>query len=155
VNRVVSLIHKKTEGNVPDVEVEADVLAQVKASAQKIDDIIEAGGLAGAIREISTLALFGNEFVQNREPWKEGNEHTLASALHVCKALAVLIQPFVPRIADKVLRVLNLDNVTIEEVNTVRGGHPLNELEPLFEKIDIEELVARYEAMKQQTEQTT
>lgn len=153
VNRVVSLIHKKTEGKVPEVEVEADVLAQVDATVKKVDEIVEAGGLAGAIREISNLALFGNEFVQNREPWKEGNEGTLASAFHVSKALSVLIQPFVPRIAEKVFRVLNLDNVTLAEATTVRGGHPLNPTEPLFEKVDIDDLKARYEMLKEKTTQ--
>jgi len=155
VNRVVSLIHKKTDGKAPNVEIDADLKNKVEATAKKVDEIIERGALAPAIREISNLALAGNEYVQTQEPWKEGNQDSLAGAFHVSKALAVLIQPFVPRVAEKVWRVLNLGNVTYNEITKVRGGHALNPTEPLFEKIDIADLKMRYEAMKAQTAQVT
>jgi len=151
VNRTVTLAHKKTAGRIPDAQLDAELLERVRATAEKVSDIIEGGLLAPALREVSHLAIFGNEYVQQNQPWKDGHSHHLAGALHLAKALAVLLEPFVPKISHKVYDIFNLHDVRYEEATTVRGGHALNAAQPLFEKLDIDDLKARYEALKKQT----
>lgn len=148
VNRVVSLANKRTDSRIPEVEPNAELLERVHATAAKVSHIIEAGSLAPALREISQLAVYGNEYVQREQPWQEGHTVSLASALHLIKALAVLLEPFVPAFSHRVYELFNLENVCYDEVNCLRSGQPLNQAQALLQKIDIEDLKARYEALK-------
>lgn len=146
--RVVSLAHKKTDGKIPDVEVDAEVLHTVQQAADKIWDSVEKGALAPAVRELSQLAIWGNEYVQQKQPWKEGHGAYLAGALHVAKALAVLLGPFVPGIARKAQQLFSLKDVHYAEITTVRRSHALGAAQPLFEKVEVAAVKAKYEALK-------
>ena len=146
--RVVSLAHKKTDGKIPDVEVEPEVLAVVQRAADAIWASVEKGSLAPAVRELSQLAIWGNEYVQQKQPWKEGHGPYLAGALHVAKALAVLLDPFVPQIAHKAQRLFNLQDARYAEITTVRRGHALGAAQPLFEKVEVAAVKEKYEALK-------
>jgi len=146
----VSLAHKRTQGCVPDVEPDPEIVEAVAQTAEKVDEIIEAGSLAPAVRQVAQLAVLGNAYVQRVQPWKEGQSHTLSGALHLAKALAVLLEPFVPRIAKKARAMFNLDESQLdyEEVTRVRRGHALGPPQALFERLDIEALKERYETLK-------
>ena len=150
IYRVVSLAHKRTQGCIPDAEPDPEIVEAVAQTARKVEATVEAGSLAPAVRQIVQLAVLGNAYVQRVQPWKEGQSHTLSGALHLAKALAVLLEPFVPRIAHKARAMFNLDEERLdyEEVARVRRGHELGQAQPLFEKLDIDELKARYDALK-------
>jgi len=94
--------------------------------------------------------VLGNAYVQRVQPWKEGQSHTLSGALHLAKALAVLLEPFVPQIAHKARAMFNLDEAQLDygEITRVRRGHKLGQPQALFEKLDVDELQANYEALK-------
>ncbi len=148
VNRAATLAHKKTQGCIPDLDPEPGVVQAVADAARKVSEHLEAGFIAPAVREVAALAIYGNEYVQTQQPWKAGQEGALAGALHLAKALAVLLWPVVPRVSERVFRVFNLGDVTYEEATAVRRGHALGAVEPLFEKLDVDALRARYEAVK-------
>jgi len=148
IYRVVSLAHKKTDGKIPDVEVEPEIVEAVRATAATVSRIVESGYLAPAVREVVKLAIVGNEYVQSRQPWKAGHEDALGGALHVAKALSVLLHPVIPAITAKAHAMFNLADVDFDEVNRLRRGHPLGRPQPLFEKLDVDEIKRRYEEMK-------
>ncbi len=148
--RVASLTNARYGGTLEPTEIDAKVQSAIEATRRKYTEAIESGQLAPAIREVGELAVVGNEFVQSQKPWESHNPGAMRSAYELVKALAILLEPFVPSFAERSYRVLGLPAPSLDDVgrpteNTVTMG----ETERLLEKIDVDELQQRYEAIVQ------
>ena len=159
IHRVATLAHRKYGGVVPAEPVAPDVQRAVAETLQRYRRAIEEDAqLAPALRAIGDLAVVGNEYVQREKPWEEHNPRAIASAYSLVRALAVLLEPFVPSFARKAYRVLGVDAsaLTLEDVGRVEPHEiKLGEPEPLLQKVDVEALARRYHEMKGLKEQQT
>jgi methionyl-tRNA synthetase len=145
VNRVIALGNRLYDGQV-EARPEERVLAEIRRTKEQVEQEIEGGLLAPALRRIAELALFGNHYFQEERPWEGSKPEALASGLQLVKALVILLEPFVPSFSQQAYRLLNLDRPALADILKVEPFH-LGQAKPLLQKIKVEELKARYEEL--------
>ncbi|HLK28013.1 MAG TPA: methionine--tRNA ligase [Puia sp.] len=174
VNRTFVLMHKLCGGKVPklheDVLDEDDkfIIAQIESAKKKVEENIENYKFRDALFEVIDLSRKGNQYLQKKEPWKkasndkeqvtsEANQKSIDNCLHLCLQLtanlAVLINPFLPNTAKKMLHMMKvvdkiLDWENAGKIKLLSVGYSLRPPELLFRKIENEEIVAQVEKLK-------
>lgn len=151
VNRTMVLTLKYYEGVVPAVsspdEYDNQVLAELAGYPEKIGHSIENYRFREALNEFMNLARLGNKYLTDTEPWKtiktdpDRVRTNLNIALQICANLAILCEPFMPFTAEKLNKMLNLNESKWDKAGTaglIAAGHNLNQPLLLFEKIEDE-----------------
>jgi methionyl-tRNA synthetase len=145
IHRVASLAAGRYDGIVQVHEIDAGVKAAVEKAKNEYERFFEEGFLAPALRQVTDLAVVGNEYVQREKPWEETKPHVITSAYYLVKALAILLEPFVPTFSQKVYKVLSITEPTLDDVVYINENEiALEKPERLLEKIDVEELQERH-----------
>jgi methionyl-tRNA synthetase len=168
VNRAIVLTHKYFDGKVPAANALTDIdnatLDEVLTIKEALTTAIETFHFRDALREAMNVARLGNKYLQETEPWKEfkTNPERVATILNValtlCADLAIVCQPFMPFSAERLAKMLNLGQLTWEDLgrrDLLAPGQELGETQLLFEKIEdaeIEKQMARLEESKRQNQ---
>ncbi|MBK9732635.1 MAG: methionine--tRNA ligase [Chitinophagaceae bacterium] len=161
VNRTLVLTRNYFESKVPPRHelnaLDNDCLEQLRSIPQKIADNIEAYRFRDALSELMNLARTGNKYLADNEPWKVINtdrqrvETILNLSLEITAALAILCQPFIPATSEKILKMLQLDNVKWDDAigkQLMKPGHQLGEASLLFKKIEDEEITMQLDKLQ-------
>ncbi len=156
VNRAVVLTHKYFDGVVPaagNEKVDEDTLAQIKVRTEKVEKHIEAFRFREAQAEAMVLARAGNKYLADLEPWKlaksdlDRTGQILNTALQLCAASSVLMQPFLPVTCEKLQNMLQVDALEWDALKAskelIQQGHQLNKAELLFAKMEDEVIEAQ------------
>ena len=167
INRVAVLIHKYYDGVVPAGNENADELTEVKKAATEVENFLENYEFRNALTAMMNLARFGNQYLQNKEPWKtiKDNPEEAASSLFVAAQIAVglaqICEPFLPFSAEKLQKMFNVSQLTWEEIKNekilIKTGHQINPAELLFSKIEdetIEFQIQKLENTKESNKKT-
>ncbi len=136
------------QGNLPD-----DVRQKIQKTMDAVVEGLNEYELKKVVDEIMALASYGNEYFQSNKPWelvkrdKAKCQEVLYNSLALTKALAVLIEPIMPSVAEKVWRQLGIDSdvhkvLLSEALSPPKQGSKLGEVSPIITKID-EKLLAR------------
>ena len=162
VNRVVVLTHKYFNGVVPTLmEVKPEdqaVIDELASFPAKISASIENYRFREALSEVMNVARLGNKYLAETEPWKliKTDEDRVRTILHIslqiCANLQILIEPFLPFTADKLMKMLNNGKQGWEDAgsaNLIKRGHSINEGVLLFEKIEDAEIDFQIEKLNQ------
>ncbi|MFW5663762.1 MAG: methionine--tRNA ligase [bacterium] len=161
VNRTLVLTHKYFEGKVPAATeltaYDKETLAAMQRYPAIIAQSLENYKFREALGELMNLARLGNKYLTDSEPWKIfKTEPTRVStilniSLQICSALAVLSGPFLPFTAEKLLKMLAMDNLSWDDAavtNALKAGHAINKPELLFTKIEDEQIQAQVDKLK-------
>lgn len=176
VNRAFVLMHKLCKGKVPPFHAEfaddADkqLVADIKASKEKVQALLEQYKFREAQFEVIDLARKGNQYLQKKEPWKKIKaendivaevaengrvlaDNSLHLSLQLCANLAILINPFLPFTAKKMLHMMKvvdrmLDWENAGKIDLLKTGYSLRAPELLFRKIEKEEIDYQVEKLK-------
>ena len=171
INRTLTFVRKNYDGRVPErhelTEDDRRMLALIEAWPQKVGEALEAYEIRKATRTFMDLAREANKYFNDAEPWRTLKEDrsrcdtALNISLQLCKALAVIMSPFLPFSAQKLWQMLNLDG-DVERQNwdttgaePLQPGHQLGKPEILFRKYDddvIEEEIQKLERIARQIE---
>ncbi len=167
VNRTLVLTHKFFEGKVPALgsltELDQQVLAEMKEYPEKIGRSIETYRFREALSEMMNLARLGNKYLTETEPWKLIKTDPVRTAtvmninLQICANLAILCEPFLPFSAEKLRKMLNIEQLGWREAGgmLLEEGKQLEAAEIMFEKIEdaaIEAQLNRLAEIKKQNE---
>lgn len=167
VNRTLVLTHKFFEGKVPALgsltELDQQVLAEMKEYPEKIGRSIETYRFREALSEMMNLARLGNKYLTETEPWKLIKTDPVRTAtvmninLQICANLAILCEPFLPFSAEKLRKMLNIEQLGWREAGgmLLDEGKQLEAAEIMFEKIEdaaIEAQLNRLAEIKKQNE---
>jgi len=143
VNRLLNLAVKNFDGVLPESPLEPEVEAKIQATFAAASALIEKAELREALRVIFDLATFGNQYLDQRAPWKamaedrQGAANTLFQALQVVGALAILLEPFLPFSSAKIFDILGWTRADLKwEFQPVKPQKPLALGEILFPKLD-------------------
>ncbi len=151
VNRVVVLMNKYYDGVVPNVpsendlsDVDKNVLESLASAPHKIADLIERHRYREAQLEAMNVARLGNKYLTEEEPWKRMKtdpkrvETIMHNASQVVGNLGILLEPFLPRTAEKISNAMKVSELNWADASTnvVAEGTILGELPILFAKID-------------------
>jgi methionyl-tRNA synthetase len=175
VNRTFVLMHKLCGGKVPKLheEILDDndklLIADIEATKAEVQSALEYYHFKDALFQVMDLARKGNQYMQKKEPWivaktlAGGGDDAIAAqkkidnCLHLCLQLtanlAVLINPFLPNTAKKMLHMMKvvdkmLDWENAGKIKLLSVGYSLREPELLFRKIEDEEITAQIEKLK-------
>ena len=171
VNRVWVLMHKLCNGKVPtlhkDVMDQEDLKIEggIQLIKFNVEKLIEEFCFRDSLSHVIELARFGNQYMQKKEPWilakqLEGNpevQKSIDNCIHLCLQitanLAILINPFLPTTARKMLNMMKvvdkmLDWENAGKIKLLSVGYSLRPPELLFRKIEDNEIVAQIEKLK-------
>jgi methionyl-tRNA synthetase len=174
VNRTFVLMHKLCNGKVPPLHQAAltdndnAMLASFATTKAKVGELIEQYKFRDALFEVIDLARSGNRYMQEKEPWivaktlaeNPGSQQVIDNCLNICLQLtanlAVLINPFLPGTAKKMLGMMKVvDKILAWEnagkTNLLSVGYTLRSPELLFRKIEDEEVTAQVEKLRIKT----
>ena len=171
VNRTWVLMHKLCNGKVPklhqDILDEKDkaLVEEIKLAKSRIEKNIEEFKFRDALFDVIDLSRKGNKYMQEKEPWIVAKQLSMDpdaqkridNCLHLCLQLtanlAILINPFLPTTAKKMLRMMKVVDKMLEwenagKINLLSVGYSLREPQLLFRKIEDEEINAQVEKLK-------
>lgn len=120
----------------------ADTWRQAMA---EITQAMEAVQLRESLRRILVLGNEANKFFQDMAPWEAikrdaGHAQATVSLLtYLVRDLAIVLEPFVPRTARRILTMLNLNPQPWSEAGSFSGlaGHHIGQPELLFAKLEL------------------
>jgi methionyl-tRNA synthetase len=171
VNRSFVLMHKLCGGKVPRLHTEImdeqdkAMLAEFSHTKTEVQSALEHYHFRDGLFQVIELARKGNQYLQKKEPWilakqletSPALQQNIDNALHVCLQLcanlAVLVNPFLPNTARKMLYMMKVVEKMLEwenagKTNLLSVGYTLRAPELLFRKIEDEEISAQIEKLK-------
>ncbi len=181
VNRTFVLMHKLTNGKVPRFhqdradEQDHTLIREIEVSKQKVEMLLEEYKFREALASVIDLARSGNKYMQEKEPWikarktsAEGDEAIVAqeeidNCLHICLQLcanlAILINPFLPNTARKMIYMMKVVDKMLDwenggKVKLLSVGYSLRAPELLFRKIEDAEVSHQVDKLKQGLERS-
>jgi methionyl-tRNA synthetase len=182
VNRTWVLMHKLCGGKVPklheDVLDDDDklLIADIESTKAEVQSALEYYHFRDALFQVIDLSRKGNQYMQKKEPWikarqaplnppqggtldsesaaaQKSIDNCLHICLQLCANLAVLINPFLPNTAKKMLHMMKvvdkmLDWKNAGKLSLLSVGYSLREPQLLFRKIEDEEISLQVEKLK-------
>lgn len=130
------------------MEVDQEILNQIKATKEKIMDAIKKWEFKTASDALMELASFGNVYFQNSKAWellksdREKAKKAVANCLQIAKALMILSYPVLPRSMEKVAYALGLklEGCSLEDALKVDKELEVRKPELPFKKIEEEDI---------------
>lgn len=161
VQRTISMVHKNCEGKVPDAKgVTKDALDMTFLDKAQVTDTETPKRVEALYREcrfneilgdIVIIAQEANQYIDTKAPWKQKKEDpklmeaTLYHLLEGIRCIAIMLQPFVPTTAVKMLTMLGYDEAAaakgigfdqLTPQHAIKPGTALGEAVPLFPRIE-------------------
>lgn len=172
INRTWVLMHKLCGGKVPKLheelldDTDKELMKEIGNAKSKIENLLEDFKFREALFEVIDLSRKGNQYMQKKEPWivakqlaenpeaKKSIDNTMHLCLQLSANLAILINPFLPFTAKKMLHMMKvvekmLDWENAGKVKLLSVGYTLRAPELLFRKIEDEEIKLQVEKLKE------
>jgi methionyl-tRNA synthetase len=171
VNRTWVLMHKLCCGKVPKLhedtldEKDKNLIQDIQNAKTKVENLLEDYKFRDALFEVIDLSRKGNKYMQEKEPWivakqlaeNPAAQKSIDNCLHLCLQLTanltILINPFLPNTAQKMLGMMKvvdkmLDWENAGKIKLLSVGYSLREPQLLFRKIEDEEITQQIEKLK-------
>ncbi len=160
VSRTVSMVEKYFEGVIPaagDItDLDKDLIEVCLSAPKAVEKHMEELRVADAIDDIFTVLRRANKYIDETEPWvlgkPDGDHERLATVMYnLCEAIryaAVLLHPFLPETAEKMLSQIGVDNKQLDSLQEF-GTTPSRKVgtrEILFARIDAAKMLAEIKA---------
>jgi methionyl-tRNA synthetase len=170
VNRTFVLMHKLTRGKVPvwhekvKDEADAELILQIGQAKNTVETLLETYRFRDALYAVIDLARKGNKYLQDKEPWKKAGKETTSqedqekidNCLYLCLQLtanlSILINPFLPSTAKKMLHMMKVVEKMLDwehagKIELLKTGYSLRAPELLFRKIEDGEIKKQMEKL--------
>jgi len=171
VNRGMVLTQKYFDSKLPGcselTQFDKDTLDEIPKIKEAIEYNLENFRFRDALKEAMNLARLGNKYLADTEPWKLFKDQPervgtiLNISLQITANLSILLQPFLPFSAEKLRRMINLNECDWNRAGAsdiLPVGHQLNQPELLFDKIEDDAIniqLAKLQATKEANEKVT
>jgi methionyl-tRNA synthetase len=146
-------------------EVDHEIINAIAATPAKVEKLLEEYRFREALFEVIMLSDQANKYMQKKEPWivartlvaTPENQQLIDNCLHICLQLtanlAILINPFLPFTAQKMLHMMKvvdkiLDWENAGKMKLLSVGYSLRAPELLFRKIEDDEIKAQIEKLQ-------
>ena len=109
---------------------------------------------AAAVRQINALADKSNRYVEQNQPWAmvktdlEKTRTILTAIINAVRILTIYLKPILPKYAEKVEKILNVESLQFADVEKLLVNHKINNFERLFERIDKKQVEKMIEESK-------
>jgi methionyl-tRNA synthetase len=161
VNRTFVLMHKLCHGKVPPLHkakmdaTDQEIIDAIVSTRAKVEELLEAYRFRDAQFEVIMLSDLANKYMQKKE--HPENQELIDNCLHLCLQmtanLAILINPFLPFTARKMIYMMKvvekmLDWENAGKINLLSVGYSLRAPELLFRKIEDEEVKVQIDKLQ-------
>ncbi|NBV07465.1 MAG: methionine--tRNA ligase, partial [Proteobacteria bacterium] len=151
VQRSLSMIYKNNNGEIVDIkgfELGQELLKNGYILGEKITKEMQNFSYDKAIGEIISFASMCNQFINDNAPWllkKDGKiaemNLVLSTIAESLRLIAISFQPFLPNLAQSILKLLLIDNnfAKIENINrenVLVAGHKILEPKIIFPRLN-------------------
>jgi methionyl-tRNA synthetase len=167
INRTVSFTNSKFDGIVPEGQLNADVAKAINKAFADVSNHLEHTEFVNAIEDLLELGHFANKYFNDEKPWERVKipnsnskilnsteaDETIYNCLQIVSAFRVLLKPFLPFAADRIVELLNVHDgydankdlkstgFVSQSINTwkfaeLKSGHKIGETKILFEKLE-------------------
>ena len=150
VNRVTSFSLKHCGETVPEfdqskvVDVDRGLEKHLQEAFEQVTRDLEAHSFKAALERVMELARECNKYVDEKAPWStrksdmEATKVTLAYVLRAIHGLGVMLSPFIPGAASKILAAFGREPSSVQWLDAVQFvvvGKPLSQPPILFQKL--------------------
>ena len=161
VNRTIAMTNKYFDGVIqaPTAKeaVDDDLAKTCVDAVKKVDELIATYHVADAVDTVLGIAKRANKYIDETEPWvlakdpekQERLGTVLYNLLEAIRYLAILLSPFTPETTDAIFAQTNMnakDYDSLAEFGALEPGITVGKAEPLFARIDKEEMYEKIEA---------
>ncbi|MBO6155648.1 MAG: methionine--tRNA ligase [Lachnospiraceae bacterium] len=169
VNRTISMSNKYFHGVVADKgvteAVDDDLKNVVTSTRARVEAKMDELRVADAITEVFALFKRCNKYIDETEPWVLAKDEAKADRLstvlyNLVESITIgacLLESFMPNTTEAILKQLNADKIAYDDLD--KFGHRENGVkvtdkpEILFQRLDINEVMARVEELHPQVEE--
>ena len=160
VNRTIAMTNKYFGGVIQAPSEAEDVDGELKDTAintvKKVDELLSTYRVSDALEAIFSLAKRSNKYIDETMPWalakdenkKERLGTVLYNLLESIRFISVLISPFMPETAEKIVQQMNCSVNSYDSLSSfgaLEAGTSVGEAKPLFGRIDAEKMFAEIE----------
>jgi methionyl-tRNA synthetase len=138
------MISRYRDGKIPDVEPDEALAADFDGLTEEVCRLLDGAEITQALDRIWQRVRRLNRFVEERAPWQlakdEANaaelDRTLRSLAEGLRVVTVLLTPYIPESAAKLLRALGHEDAGIAAASygAAPGGRTVEKLPQLFPK---------------------
>jgi methionyl-tRNA synthetase len=143
-SRTLSMIDRYRDGTVPAVDVDPALQADFEGLREEVESLLDRAEITQALERIWQRVRRLNRYVEERAPWQLAKDEakaaeldaTLRSLAEGLRVVTVLLAPYIPETAEKLLRALEADDLALEGAvfGANPGGTHVEKLPPLFPK---------------------
>jgi len=158
IHRTLTFTWRSFNGRVPKPggydELDSEMLIQIKDLEVDLTKLMDSLEFDKALRRIIEFSSFCNQYFQRKEPWKTVDPNCIYLSINATRTLAIVLDPFIPFSMRKLWNMLNMPgNIHNEYWSTafkleVREGHEISKPQPLFRRIEDDEIKAQKEKLK-------
>jgi methionyl-tRNA synthetase len=145
-SRTLAMIGRYRDGVVPRAESQAELVADFDGLEAAVRERIDELDLTGALDELWRRVKRLNGYVQDEQPWALAKDEAEAERLDAVlyglaeglRVVSVLLHPFLPISAEKLLAALGREDRSLEtaDFGSLPGGARIGELGQLFPKVE-------------------
>ena len=146
VNRNLSFINKKFDGNIKEGKIDEKIKEITIKSYKLIGDFFEKGELKNATAQIFDYIAIANKYYDSRQPWVQvkedinGFNDTTYTCVYMIANMANMIAPVLPHTSQKIKQMLELPEYKWQEAE-ISGDYKIQDLRILYNKIDEKEII--------------
>ncbi len=146
--RSLTMIEKSFDSIIPSpsnlTDDNIDLIKNFNHRLEQLIDKISVQDITGYIKNVWELISLSNKFFNDSKPWelRKNNETEYKNVLYVTanliKQIGILINPIMPETSEKILYMLNINDINqFHQINDIDiSGLKLNEITPLFPRVD-------------------
>ena len=137
-------------------EIHQDHLSQCNKNIEKVLEHYEDKEFSKAIKLIMEIADDTNKFINEHAPWKLDQAAAVivaTTSINVFKNLCILLSPVTPKLSKQMLLMLNIDQYSIEDLQTQLIDSEINEFKAILsrvEPLDIKDFYKKEEKMSEE-----
>ncbi len=146
VNRNLSFINKKFDGNIKEGKIDEKIKEITIKSYKLIGNFFEKGELKNATAQIFDYIAIANKYYDSRQPWVQvkedinGFNDTTYTCVYMIANMANMIAPVLPHASQKIKQMLELPEYKWQEAE-ISGDYKIQDLRILYNKIDEKEII--------------
>ena len=160
-SRSVPMLTKKLDSRLGKLDEEGrELIKKLVTMGDQIVKEYEGLKFASVVRMITSLADEANRYVEQKQPWTtiktdpEVTRTTLTATINAVRVLTIYLKPVLPKFAESVEKILNIEPLSLADLETVLEEKTISSYERLAERIDEEKVNAMIEESKPQEEQS-
>jgi methionyl-tRNA synthetase len=141
--RTIAMVHRYRDGVVPNGELDAEMATAFEGLSEEVARLIDNAEVTQALEAIWERVRRCNQYVEERAPWKlaadesaaEQLDSVLATLCEALRALTVLLAPWLPASAEKLLAALGATDDSYAAAPFGCGSlGAIEKIDPMFPK---------------------